>query len=305
MKHLVLFAFILLGYTTISAQNYINEIVIEHEMVEVSGYSYIGQAKQMKTDIRTLDSLNIRMIIAKRKYEGSEYVESMGIDTLYIKKGKIVEQIRFQNCYTAKYDAKGRVTEKRYTRTPNSAVETLLKLNYDAFGFPVYFFQDDDGMIWEHAMRPYYNTQGILDSIAYLGKNGGTTGYATFKQDVYKNGDSIVITRTSSDPSSDNPRYDYFVRTVFHDTVQVRFYQDNTIGFQEYTRSYLNGKEVESYFYNFGVYTDVSTYNRFGLPAKSFGYGVTNEGNGNRITDYEYYTVDPKKKHQFRLVNLE
>ncbi|WP_430402269.1 hypothetical protein [Fluviicola sp.] len=319
MKQLLLFVFALLFYTSVFTQNYINEVVIEHELIETNAYSWIGQMKQTKASIRMLDSLNIGMIITKSKYPESGHLAHMGIDTLYVHKGRITELIQFQNCYKAIVDSKGRVTEKFLSRSPNSPIEEIWIFQYDSLDFPIYSLKVRPGDIRlldnryrynsasneERFALPHYNTQGILDTITYSKGNSVLDSYAVIKQDSYKNGDSIVITRTFYDAANESQRVDYFLRTVHTDTVQIRFYENRIDQFQEFTRNYLNGLEVESYFESRGVYTDATIYNSLGLPIETFGTGVTNEGRGNLVTHYEYYTIDPGKKNRVRLVKME
>lgn len=306
MKHLVLFVFTLCSSVPIFAQSY-NDIIIDNALENVNGYAYIGWAKQTEESIRSLDSLHIGMIITKKRLQESNEWEYGGIDTMYVEGGKITTHIQFRDCYTAKYDTKGRLTEKCYSSTPSSSMKKQLTLNYDASGFPIYSRQDnEDGTIMEKTSQPYYNAQGNIDSIAYPGNVFPTRLYETFKQDTYKNGDSIVITHSSYEPRFVDPHNEYFVRTVHHDTVYVRISANYTDNVLEFTQNYLNGREVKSSFFDgIGESSWATVYNRLGLPVESFGNRMTNSGSGNLVMDYEYYTVDPQHKQQFRLVNLE
>lgn len=304
MKRLVLVALFLSFFKVVSAQNTINDMVIEQIMVDIGAYSYIGQMKQTPENIRTLDSLNVTMIIVKRRLPESSSWDYMDIDTLYLESGCVTAMIQFQNCYTATFDSLGRITEKRYTRTPNSPVEKLIQVKYDSYNFPIYSYVNDGGIVFERIFQPHYNNKGILDSIACSG-NSVTAAYESFRQENYKNGDSIVVTKAYHDSWKEFIHNDYFVRTLHHDTVQVCYYQENIDQFQEYTYNYLNNLLVESYFESRGVYTDATTYNKLGLPKESFGTGVTNEGCGNMLTIYEYYSVPPGKKKKARLILME
>ena len=317
MKQLVLFGFTLLFNTAIFSQNYINEIVIEHEQIEVGAGSWIGNQIQTKASTRTLDSLNIGMIVVKSKEPDTGELVYLGQDTLYVQNGLITEMIQFQNCYKARFDQKGRVIEKVYSRIPNSLIDEIQLFQYDSLNFPMYSLKMNPGGVWlinnhydhatstnmENIMLPYYNALGILDSITYMGSSYTPDLYAVLKQDSYKNGDSIVITRTFYDDRNEFQRVDYFLRTVQSDTVQIRYFQDNIDQFQEYTRNYLNGLLVESYFYNRGVYNYTTKYNSLGLPVEEYGTEVCSSGD--IVTYYEYYRIGGGKKNKTQLVKME
>jgi len=316
MKYLLRCLATFLFYSGLSAQNYINDVVIDRKLIEETAYSSIGQAKQTKAMIRTLDSLNVVMVIEKSRLPESS--QPYSTDTLYISNGEIAELRRHMDGYKAKYDAEGRLSEKYRYSEPNGQVSGMHIFRYDSLNFPVYSLYVSTGVSWgqndnyqlntgnykERFAQPFYNTHGVLDSVRFFGNDDAGNYLETYDQDTYKNGDSIVITRRLLVVKSGYERTDFFVRTVHYDTVQIRLYEGRINGFHEHTFRYLNGLLVESYM-NSGQYNYTTRYNRLGLPVESFGKGVTNDGCGNALTVYEYYTVNPRKKNNYRLVKVE
>ena len=286
-------------------------------MTELGAYCRIGSVQHTKTMSHTLDSMNITKIVVKNRLPESSQLYST--DTLRITNGEITELERYMDCYNAKYDADGRLLEKYLYFEPNKHIHGIQIFKYDSLNFPIYSLyvsmgeswnQNDDfrfykGIHRERFAKPYYNPEGMLDSVAFFCSDTAQNHMETYKQTSYRNGDSVVITRRIFGFQSGYDRTDFIVRTVHQDTVQIRYYEQQVNGFQESTRNYVNGLLVESYLKSRGFYTSASKYTSLGLPVETFGTGVTNDGCGNVITLYEYYISDPRKKNKFRLVKMD
>lgn len=316
MKQLLLFTCIFLCFA-LRAQNYLNELVIDRTMTELGAYCRIGSVQHTKTMSHTLDSMNVTKIVVKNRLPESSQLYST--DTLYITNGEITELKRYMDCYKAKYDVEGRLLEKHLYFEPNNRIRGIQIFKYDSLNFPIYSLyvsigeswnQNDDfrfykGIHKERFAKPYYNFEGVLDSVAFFCSDPSASHMETYKQTSYRNGDSVVIARRIFGFESGNERTDFIVRTVHQDTVQIRYYEQGVNGFNESTRNYVNGLFVESYLKSRGFYTSASSYNSLGLPVETFGTGVTNDGCGDVITLYEYYTIHPRKKNKFRLAKME
>lgn len=318
MKKRILFFLTMLFYGSLQGQNFINELVIDHEQTMAAAGYWIGPMKQTASGIRALDSLHVGMIIIKsRLLEATDFDAEMAIDTLFVNNGCIVEQIQYQNCFKVNRDSKNRVTERFISTGHGAPINEIQLFQYDSLDFPVYSCTINPAAIWlvdnhyrydktsynDQIVLPHYDSLGILDTLTYA-ENPFFT-YAVLRQDSFKNGDSVVVSRTFFNAEEVFQQVEYFVRTVHSDTVQVRFYRDEINQFQEYTRNFVNGLEVESYGYERGVYTYSTNYNSLGLPVETFGTGVSASGSGNMVWFYEYYAIDPKKKNNIRLLRLK
>lgn len=313
MKKRILFFLTFLLHGSLNGQNFINELVINHEQTMVGAGTL-----QTVSRIRTLDSLHVEMIIIKsRLLEATDFDAEMGMDTLLVRNGCIVEQIQYQNCIKVNRDSKNRVTERFISNGRGAPINEIQLFQYDSLDFPIYSCTMNPAAIWsvdghyqydassynDQIVLPHYDSRGILDTLTYA-KNPFFT-YAVLRQDSFKNGDSVIVSRRFFNAEDVFQQAEYFVRTVHSDTVQIRFYRDTINQFQEYTRNFVNGLEVESYGYERGVYAYSTKYNRLGLPLETVGLGVSASGSGNFVSFYEYYSIDPKKKNNVRLVKMK
>lgn len=315
MKQFILFlSFIYCS--SVWTQHFLNDLVIDRTMTELHADYKLGSTFLTEKISHVLDSLNVTKIVVT--YRLPESSQNYSVDTLIISNGEIIESIRYMDSYKAKYDQQGRLLEKYLYFEPNH-LRGILNFTYDSLNFPIYSLYVSKGISWnqndelkyykgiqkERFAKPYYNVEGVLDSVEFYCSDTLENHTERIEQTSFKNGDSVVIVRELSGFINGYERTDFIIRTVFRDTVQIDYYSEQMSNLKKSTRKYVNGLLVEKYSRGSWNYTYVSTYNRFGLPDETFGTNVTNDGCGNALTVYEYYTDHPRKKDQFRKLRMK